>query len=75
MVIASASTSCLWVGGMGRMYPSAAVMSSASMPLGGRKEVTDSTSLSDIRADCIQQPTPVGGLPGTQGMTHSVYSR
>ncbi len=34
------------------MKPSTAVMSSVSMPLGGMKDVTETTSLSDILADC-----------------------
>ena len=60
VVIARASTSCLWVAGMGRMNPRAAVMSSASMPRGGRKEVTETTSLSDILADCMHKAVLVG---------------
>ena len=55
MVIAKASTSCLWVAGMGFRNPRAAVMSSASMPLGGRKDITETSSLSDTLAACTKQ--------------------
>ena len=49
-----ASTSCLWVAGMGRMKPKTAVMSSVSAPFDSWKGVTETSSLSDILADCTQ---------------------